>query len=164
MIEVRIANMAVDSRGQPVVILKPVSEAPGEGALLPIWIGVQEATAIVLAVEGSAPPRPLVYDLVTRFLETLQATVERVEITRLAEGTFYAEISLRTREGLHLIDARPSDSIALAVRTGAPIFVADEVLREAGVPDEAQPDATEDSQVEAFSEFLDTVNPEDFRG
>lgn len=164
MIEVRIATMAVDSRAQPVVILKPTSEASGEGTLLPIWIGVQEATAIVLAVEGSAPPRPLIYDLVTRLLGTLDATVERVEITRLAEGTFYAEISLRTPEGLHLIDARPSDSIALAVRTGAPIFVADEVLREAGVPDEAQPDDTEDSQVEAFSEFLDTVNPEDFRG
>lgn len=164
MIAVRIASLAVDSRGQPVVILKPVDEEPGEGKLLPIWIGVPEATAIVLAVEGSAPPRPLVYDLMTRLLGAVEARVEEVEVTKLEEGTFYAEIRLRAARGRHIIDARPSDSIALAVRVGAPIYVAEAVLAEAGIPDESTGEADEESQVAAFSEFLDTVDPEDFRG
>lgn len=164
MIEVRIANLAVDSRAQPVVILKPLTEEPGQGLLLPIWIGVQEATAIVLAIEGSAAPRPLVYDLMARLLVALDASVEQVAVTRLVEGTFHAEINLRTRDGLQLIDARPSDSIALAVRVGAPIFVTDEVLQAAGVPDEAETSGDEESQVAAFNEFLEKVNPEDFRG
>lgn len=164
MIGVRIASLAVDSRGQPVVILKPIDEPAGQGKLLPIWIGVPEATAIVLATEGTAPPRPLVYDLMTRLLGALDATVEQVEVTRLEEGTFYAEIRLRTAHGLQVIDARPSDSIALAIRVGAPIYVAASVLEEAGMPDESTAEADEESQVEAFNEFLDTVDPEDFRG
>ncbi len=163
MIPVTIASLAVDARSQPVLILKPVDEDPGAGKVLPIWIGHQEATAIVLAVEGTTPPRPLVYDLFARLLRAVDAEVQRVEITRIEDGTFYAEISLRTPAGHRIIDARPSDSVALAVRVGAPIFVADAVMDEAGIR-EPEPQEDDESEVAAFADFLDSVDPEDFRG
>jgi len=164
VIQVRIVGLAIDSRSQPVIILKPISAEPGEGKLLPIWIGHQEATAILLAIEGDEPPRPLAHDLMKSMLEALHATVERVEITRLEEGTFYAEITVRAPDGVHVLDARPSDSIALATRVGAPVWVAEEVLEEAGVPDESETGPDEEAELAAFSEFLETVDPEDFQG
>lgn len=164
MVQVGVHTMAIDSRGQHVLVLKPLGEAPGQGRLLPIWIGLPEATAILVAFEATeAPRRPLSYDLMARLLDSCRATVERVEITRIEEGTFYATITLVTPGGTHLIDARPSDSVALAVRVGAPIFVADEVLATAGMADE-EGDGDQESEVAAFQEFLDQVDPEDFRG
>ncbi len=85
-------------------------------------------------------------------------------MTRLEQGTFFAEISLDTPTGRQVLDARPSDSIALAMRTHAPIYVAPDVLAEAGVLQEHQPEQDEESEIEAFSEFLDSVDPDDFRG
>ena len=165
MVQVNVHTMAVDSRGQPVLVLKPIGAAPGEGLLLPIWIGLPEATAILVAFEAtSAPPRPMSYDLMARLLDASRSRVEQVEVSKIEEGTFYATITLATPEGTHLIDARPSDSIALAVRVGAPIFVADEVLATAGMDDEEQSDRDEESEVAAFQEFLDRVDPDDFRG
>lgn len=163
MIEVRLASLAVDSRGLPVVILEPVAGDGEAHRLLPIWIGVQEATAIMLAAEGAVPPRPLVYDLMTTLIDRLDGRVQQVVVTKLEGGTFYAEITLRTNAGDELIDARPSDSIALAVRTGAPIFVAEAVFAAAGVSD-ASTAGQEESEVAAFHEFLDSVEPDDFRG
>lgn len=163
MVQVRVHTLAVDSRAQPIVVLKPVHEPAGRGKLLPIWVGVPEATAILIAFDPeAAPARPLVYDLVVRLLEACQGMVDRVEVTRLEEGTFYATITLRTSEGVRLIDARPSDSIALAIRVGAPMYVADDVLAQAGIPD-VESDADEESQIAELSEFLDSVDPEDFR-
>lgn len=165
MIQVRVAGLAVDSRSQPVRVLKPLESLPGEGRLLPIWIGPQETAAILIALEDAEhPPRPLVYDFVARVLDATDAHVERVEIPRLEAGTYYAEVTLRTPDGVRVIDARPSDSVALAVRVGAPIFVGEAVWEEAGIPDETGPDADAEAQVEAFSDFLDSVDPEDFRG
>lgn len=163
--QVRIASLAVDPRtDQPVVILKPLGEAPGEGRLLPIWIGQPEATAILLAIEDVETPRPMTHDLLRNVIETLDAYIERVEITRVDGGTFYAALVVRGEERTRIIDARPSDSIALAVRTGAPIFVADDVLDEAAVDDESiiDEDADEDAAVEEFRRFLDNVEPSDF--
>ncbi|MDX5398481.1 MAG: bifunctional nuclease family protein, partial [Actinomycetes bacterium] len=128
MIPVRIVGLALDVKSQPVVILKPLGEEPGQGRMLPIWIGGLEATAILMAVEGTPPPRPLTLDLMKSMLETLDAEVERVEITRLEEGTFFAEITVRSPGGLRVLDARPSDSIGLALRTGTQILVADAVF------------------------------------
>jgi bifunctional DNase/RNase len=164
--QVRIASLAIDPRSeQPVVILKPLGEAPGEGRLLPIWIGQPEATAILLAVEGIETPRPMTHDLLQGILESLDTVVERVEITRVDGGTFYAAIVLRGEERTRIVDARPSDSIALAVRVGAPIFVADDVLDEAAVEDESiveegVPD--EEAEVAEFRRFLESVDPSDF--
>jgi len=162
--QVRIASLAVDPRSeQPVVILKPLDEEPGEGRLLPIWIGQPEATAILLAIEGVETQRPMTHDLLRSVIETLDTYVERVEITRVDGGTFYAALVLRGEERTLVVDARPSDSIALAVRAGAPIFVADEVLAEAAVEDESIiEDSDEEAEVEEFRRFLDNVEPSDF--
>lgn len=167
MRQVRIASLAVDPRSdQPVIILKPLDEEPGEGLLLPIWIGQAEATAILLAVEGVPLRRPMTHDLLKDVLETLDTYVERVEITRVEEGTFYAAIILRGEERTRIVDARPSDSIALAVRTGAPIYVSDEVLADAAVSDESIVESGSEEAAEAeiarFRDFLDHVDPEDF--
>jgi len=95
MVQVRAAGVALDQSGQHVILLKPIDELPGEGWILPIWIGAQEATSILIAVEGAATPRPLSHDLMRAMLETLGADVDRVEVTRIDDGTFYAEIGLR---------------------------------------------------------------------
>ncbi len=163
MIQVRIASLAVDPRtNQPVLVLKPLDEEPGSDRLLPIWIGHPEAAAILLALEGVEMPRPMTHDLMREVIETLNAYVERVIVTRVEEGTFFAAIVLRGEEQTRLVDARPSDSIALAIRTGAPIYVAEEVLNMAAVPDEPGAAVDEEAELAAFRAFLESVDPEDF--
>jgi bifunctional DNase/RNase len=165
MVQVRVIGLALDSRSQPVILLKPILEEAGSGTMLPIWIGAQEATSIFIAVEGEQAPRPLAHDLMKTLLETVGAEVERVEVTKIEGGTFYAEITLRTREGRRIVDARPSDSIALAARVDAPIWVADEVLEEAGIADETEgPHEDEEAKLAEFKRFLEEVDPEDFQG
>ncbi|MFF2632749.1 bifunctional nuclease family protein [Microbacterium sp. NPDC058021] len=162
MVQVRVAGVALDPEGQRVVLLKPIDALPGEGAILPIWIGAQEATSILIAVEGAVTPRPLAHDLMRSMITTLGAEVDRVEVARIDDGTFYAEVTLSSARGTQAVDARPSDAIALASRTAAPIFVADEVLAEAGIPDVlAEADAEEN--IEEFKHFIDDVEPDDFR-
>lgn len=160
MVQVHVAMMAVDAEGSPVLLLKPVDEAH-HGMMLPIWIGPMETAAILIA-SGAAdePVRPLTYDLMVSLLGALGGVVEQVEVTHLAEGTFHAAITLRTPLGVQMVDARPSDSIALALRLGAPIFVADEVMTEAAIPD-----VTEDTgdTLAQFTDFIDQVDPDDFR-
>jgi len=163
MIHVRIASLSMDSvSNQPVILLRPVEEPEGEGRILPIWIGHPEATSILLALQGVDPPRPMTHDLLAGVLQAVNYVVDRVEITRLEEGTFFAALVLRGDERTVTIDARPSDSIALAVRTGSPIFVAEEVLDAAAVAETSQVD--EEAEVEQFREFLDHVDPSDFQG
>lgn len=173
MVQVRVVGLAVDSGSQPVILLKPLSDESGAGRLLPIWIGAQEATSIFIALEGDAAPRPLAHDLMKSLLEAVGADVERVDVTRIEAGTFYAEITLRTTDGRRVVDARPSDAIALAARTEAPIWVADDVLDEAGIVDDTEDatagestteDATEDARLAEFKRFLDDVDPGDFQG
>jgi bifunctional DNase/RNase len=162
VIHVRIASLSVDAvSNQPVIVLKPTDEDIAAGRLLPIWIGHPEATAILLALQGMEPPRPMTHDLLHNVLETLQMQVERVEIRRVDEGTFYAAIILRGEEQTLAIDARPSDSIALAVRTYSPIFVDEGVLEEAAVEEVLIED--EEDEVERFREFIDHVDPDDFK-
>lgn len=138
---------------QPIVLLR---EAAGD-RYLPIWIGAVEATAIALAQQGVAPARPLTHDLLKDLLEALGQQLTAVRITELRDGVFYAELSFAN--GVQ-VSARPSDAIALALRTGASIFAADDVLDEAGI---TIPDEQED-EVEKFREFLDQISPEDFGG
>lgn len=171
MIQVRIAGLSLDPRGnQPVLILQPI-EGLYQDRLLPIWIGHAEASAIVLALEDGEPPRPMTHDLLRSVIDTLDAFVDRVEVTRVDEGTFYAAVVLRAEDRAVAIDARPSDSIALAVRTNSPIYVAESVLAEASVPESVVQTEDEDEeagpppeeQIEQFREFLEQVNPEDFQ-
>jgi uncharacterized protein len=136
---------------QPIVLLK---EMQGE-RYLPIWIGPMEATAIAYAQQGLVPVRPLTHDLMRDILEALDVQLRTVNITALRNGTFYADLIFSNGKE---VSARPSDSIALALRTGATIFAADEILEGAGI---AIPDEQED-EVEKFREFLDTITPEDF--
>lgn len=136
---------------QPLVLLR---ESHGE-RYLPIWIGAVEATAIAFAQQGVVPPRPLTHDLMKELLDALERPVQQVRITDLRDGVFYAVLDLG--EGVE-VSARPSDAIALAMRTGAPIFGEAEVLEQAGI---LVPEEDED-EVEAFREFLDNVSPEDF--
>lgn len=170
MVQVRVVGLAVDSRSQPVILLRPLPDEPGAGRVLPIWIGPQEATAIFLAVEGAESPRPLAHDLMKRMLHTLRAQLERVDVTKIEGGTFFAELTVRTEAGeRRTIDARPSDAIALAARLDTPIWVADEVLDAAGIAAEVDisevDSAPEDSAALAeFRRFLDEVDPEDFQG
>jgi hypothetical protein len=142
---------------QPIVLLR---EDDGT-RFLPIFIGSPEATAIVYALQGMETPRPMTHDLFKTVLDGMDVKLDRVEITALQDGTFYAEIEL-TRDGTKSrISSRPSDAIALAVRFGAevPIFADEAVLDEAGVLFEAD---EEEHEVEQFREFLDNVTPEDF--
>lgn len=145
----------------PIALLR---ERSGERRMLPIFIGGPEATAIAFAVDQVVTPRPLTHDLLKNMLDELGIEVERVTVTDLRDRTFYAEITLRTPAGVHTVSSRPSDAIALASRTGSPIFAEEDVLVEAGyVPsddDDEQPDP--DEVVEQFKEFIETVNPEDF--
>ena len=138
---------------QPIVLLR---ERDGE-RYLPIWIGAVEATAIAFAQQGVVPARPLTHDLLKDVLSALDSPVERVHITDLRDGVFFAE--LRFADGV-IVSARPSDAIALALRTGSPIFSEADVLEEAGImiEDEA------DDEVEKFREFLDQISPDDFGG
>lgn len=165
MVRVHVAGVALDAAQQHVILLKPIGPSEAAGSVLPVWIGAQEATAILVAVEGVVPPRPLAHDLMVRLLAALDGTVDRVEVTRVDGGTFYAEVTLLTPHGLRAIDARPSDAIALASRVNAPIWVADAVFAEAGVPEsltEPAEEVDEEEKVDEFRRFLDDVDPDDF--
>ena len=145
----------------PIVLLRSAND-DSESLMLPIFIGGPEATAIALAHEGVQPPRPMTHDLFAQALEAMEVSVEKVVITELRERTFFAELHMRSPGEAKVMSARPSDAIALAVRMGIPIFAEDELLAEVGYSD--QPEVEEESEdvVEEFSDFIDTVNPEDF--
>jgi bifunctional DNase/RNase len=136
---------------QPLVLLREVT---GE-RYLPIWIGAVEATAIAFAQQGVVPPRPLTHDLLKDILEATENELAEVRITDVKDNVFFATLVFAS--GVE-VSARPSDSIALALRMGTRIVCAEEVLDEAGV---AVP-AEQEDEVERFREFLDQVTPEDF--
>ena len=150
--EVSVVGVRVELPSQqPIVLLK---EVDGD-RYLPIWIGAVEATAIAFAQQGIVTARPMTHDLMRDLLTSLDKPLESVTITDLREGVFYAELAF---PGGVSVSARPSDAIALAMRTGAVIRSSESVLAEAGI---AIPDEQED-EVEKFREFLDNINPEDF--
>ncbi|MDO4783763.1 MAG: bifunctional nuclease family protein [Propionibacteriaceae bacterium] len=137
----------------PVLLLKDVDSE----RCLPIWIGAAEGAAIVTALEGLVPERPLTHDLFATVLEVLGQTPVRGEITSVSEGVFYAELHLGDDLA---ISARPSDVVALAVRMGFPLCCPEHLLAEAGV----ELSRPERDEVELFREFLDSVNADDFEG
>lgn len=136
----------------PVLILH---EKEG-GRYVPIWIGAAEAAAISLQQQGVRPGRPLTHDLVATLLDTFSHPLDRVEIVGVTEGTFIAELVI----GETRVSARPSDAVAVALRTSSPVMVSREVLDEVGISLTGQGD----EEVEAFREFLDHVSPDDFLG
>jgi len=150
--EVEVVGVRVEMpSNQPIVLLR---ELMGE-RYLPIWIGAVEATAIAFAQQGVVPPRPLTHDLLKDVLESTGNGLSEVHITEVKDNIFFATLVLDS--GVE-VSARPSDSIALALRTGSPILCAEEVLDEAGLDAPAE----QEDEVEKFREFLDQVSPEDF--
>jgi uncharacterized protein len=143
----------------PIVLVR----SPGE-LLLPIWIGAAEAAAIAMALQGITAPRPLTHDLFVATLAKLGKPLHSVRVTRLADRVFYGELVLGEDEQT-VVDARPSDAIALALRAGVPVLVAREVIAEAGVrADVAESESKDETEeVERFREFLDHVTPQDFQ-
>jgi len=153
-VEMKVKGLMIDPvSGMPIIILKGVASEE----VLPIWVGVFEANAIATRLERIEPPRPQTHDLLRDVIEGLGATVERVEITDLREGTFYSFLYLQRDGQTHRIDSRPSDAIALALRTGARLFVDSVVLEKStGTGDGAEGD-----EAERLRRWLETVDPEE---
>jgi uncharacterized protein len=160
--EMELVGVRVDMPSNtPVMLLR---ELEGDRRLLAIMIGGPEAQAIAFALDGVETRRPLTHDLITILLDELDAHLDRIVISALRDDVFYADLHLHLGDQDHVVSARPSDAMAIAVRVGTPVFADEAVLAEAGyldVPDEDDEDDDEDV-VEEFREFIDQVNPEDF--
>jgi uncharacterized protein len=158
MQEMVIYGVSFDMVGkQPIVLLKTVSG----NKFLPIWIGHTEAAAILMKLQGTETPRPMTHDLLSQILGELNAQVAKITVTELRDNTFYALITLRSEASEIEIDSRPSDAIALAVRSNAPIFADDKVIEDSAIEFEHEVEDTEEV-VEKFKEFLENVSPDDF--
>ena len=142
---------------QPIVLLKTVDS----NKFLPIWIGHPEAAAILMKLQGATTPRPMTHDLLVDMLGELDVRCTQVAVTELRDNTFFASITLQQNGRELEVDSRPSDALALAVRTGAPIFAADAVIEESGIEFEGD-DVNEEEIVDEFKRFLDRVSAEDF--
>ena len=142
---------------QPIVLLK----VEGKNRFLPIWIGQPEAASILMRLQKAELPRPMTHDLLAATIERLSASVAAVMVTELRENTFFAVIRLETDGQEVRLDSRPSDAIALAVRTDAPIYVSAELLSANGIEFEQEIEDAEEV-VKEFRQFLDEVSPQDF--
>jgi bifunctional DNase/RNase len=171
MVEVRLRAVRVDLQSNTPVLL--LQESDGLGRTLPIFIGAPEATAIAFALQGMDTPRPMTHDLIRDLLEALDADVVRVVVTELKSATYFAEIVLRAGDRELAVSSRPSDAVAVAVRTATPLFVADDLMDAEGimlaVDEEEDDEAAGDEETQnpeelvgEFRNFLDSIRPEDF--
>jgi hypothetical protein len=157
MVEMKVQGLVFDSEtNQSIVILK--EEATGR--TLPIWVGIFEANAITMGIEHTYTPRPMTHDLLKNIIEGLQAAVRKIMVTELKANTFYAVVILESEGRQVEIDSRPSDAIALALRTQAPIYVAEKVLDAAGHKDPKQKKEESDKWID---DLFDKLKPEDFK-
>lgn len=145
----------------PVVVLR---EQAGGGRLLPILIGTPEAASIHAALEGIESPRPLTHDLMVHVLERLGASLTSIVVTEIRDHVFYAELHLSVSGNDQVVSSRPSDAIALAVRTGSPIFATETLLLEAGQDPPPEPVDEDEAIIDEFRDFLDDLDPDDFKG
>ena len=158
MVEMVIYGVSFDLVGkQPIVLLKT---ADGN-RFLPIWIGHPEAAAILMKLQNASTPRPMTHDLVTEILGQLNAEVVRITVTELRENTFFAQITVQQDGSEVEIDSRPSDAIALAIRSDAPIFAAESVIEESAIEFEGE-EVNEEEMVDEFKKFLENVSPDQF--
>jgi bifunctional DNase/RNase len=174
MVNMEIVGVRIEMpSNQPIVLLKEVDGS----RFLPIWVGAVEATAIAFAQQGMVAQRPLTHDLIANILEAADLTMTAVQVVQLKDGIFYAELQVRTDSGTVLkISARPSDAIAVALRTKSNILADSDLLDEVGIdiPERLLGDGEgglgaggeggSDVELERFREFLDQINPEDFAG
>jgi len=156
LIEMKVKNLAFDlSKSGAMVFLE---EMNGK-RVLPIWIGIFEANAIALELRKISTARPMTHDLILNIIKGLEAEATKVVVTELKDNTFYAIIHINLREGEVEIDSRPSDAIAVALRVGTPIYVAEEIINQAGRSEETK----ESNKTEGFMEWLEKLDPDDFR-
>ncbi len=168
MVAMQVVGVRIEMpSNQPIVLLKEIDGV----RFLPIWVGAVEATAIAFAQQGVIPPRPLTHDLMQDIVESLDATLTAVQVTAMEEGVFMASLLMRDPNGNAVsVSARPSDAIALALRTHSNILADSDLLDSVGIeiPEDVAQDAMnalgDTSEMERFREFLDQINPEDFAG
>ena len=171
MVNMEVVGVRIEMpSNQPIVLLKEMDGT----RFLPIWVGAVEATAIAFVQQGLSSQRPLTHDLIANILEVADLTMMAAHITELRDGIFYAEILARAADGSNLkVSARPSDAIAIALRTTSNILADSDLLDQVGIDiperligDQAEEgaSATSDVEMERFREFLDQINPEDFAG
>ncbi len=158
-IEMKVTGLTIDPfTSMPIIILKDLEEKYA----LPIWIGLIEASAIATELENIKLARPMTHDLVKNMLESLEVNMEKVEVNDLSDNTFYARIVLTSSGREISMDARPSDAIALALRTKTPIFVAKKVIDKSRKIDLAEEAGDETSRKQKWTEILENLSPEDF--
>ena len=156
LIEMKVKDLAFDlSKSGAMVFLEEINGK----RILPIWIGIFEANAIALELRKISTARPMTHDLILNIIKGLEAEATKVVVTELKDNTFYAIIHINCREGEVEIDSRPSDAIAVALRVGTPIYVAEEVINQAGRSEETK----EDNKTEEFMEWLEKLDPDDFK-
>lgn len=161
MIPLELVGVRVEvPANTPMLLLREIA---GRQRLVPVYIGTAEATAIHYALEGIEPPRPLTHDLFMQTLTELGVTLERVVVTEVRDHTFFAELHLHRPDGTALVvSSRTSDAVALAVRCGAGIVAADELVDAVGQEAEAEPEEQAEEIIDEFRDFIEQVNPEDF--
>jgi len=169
LIQMTVGGVTLDPVTKtPVVLLKDEREE----FTLPIWVGLLEATSMATELEGVKMARPMTHDLLKRIVDEVGASVSRIIVTDLRENTFYAEIELMVGDRRHSLDARPSDAISLALRTGCPIFVARDVIVACGSKDDSGDDDEmslegtldlSDVDREEWNEILENLDPNDFK-
>ena len=157
MIEMQVMGVALDTKtGAPIVVL---SDKESRRAL-PIWIGTAEASAIIRIMENMASQRPMTHDLINNILETLEYDVEKIEINDLNDGTYFANIYIANGDDTHIIDSRPSDAIAIALRVKCPIYVTANVIMDGTISTDQSRD---EQETEEFKNFVKDLKPSDFQ-
>lgn len=155
MIEMKVAGIALDAVSRsPIILLKDASDRRA----LPIYISQEQAKAIVNALEKQTPPRPFTHDLIVNIFDSCNIKVDRITINSLQDNTFYASIAINQNGQIREVDARPSDAIAIAIRTKAPIWVIEEVIADASIPVDRDAD---EQERQAFSNFVSNLCPDD---
>ncbi|NJL27034.1 MAG: bifunctional nuclease family protein [Thermoanaerobaculia bacterium] len=154
LIRMEVKGLMLDPSNQsPIIILR----GENKDEFLPIWIGVFEAHAIAMRLEGAKPQRPMTHDLIANLIDQLDVVVESIVVSNLEESTFFAQLNLRIDDRTMTVDSRPSDAIAIALRTDAPIFVSIDVFEKAKMADNAERARDE----ERLKKWLEEVDPDD---
>jgi uncharacterized protein len=155
MIEMKVAGIALDAVSRsPIILLKDAADRRA----LPIYISQEQAKAIINALEKQTPPRPFTHDLIVSIFDSCGIVVERITIDSLQDNTFYASIAIVHNGQTKEIDARPSDAIAVAIRTKAPIWVIEEVIADASIPVDRDAD---EQERQAFRSFVSNLSPDE---
>ena len=159
MVEMKVEGLTLDPlTNMPIIILK---DSTGSKAL-PIWVGYFEANAIALEIEQVSTPRPMTHDLLKNQIQNMKAEVNHILVNELKDNTFYAVISLVYGDITLTIDSRPSDAIALALRTKSPIFVEEKVIDDAKSLDLPDPEKTKTADDKQWKNWLENIKPDDF--